>query len=198
MRLVSLRPFDATRALQAAAVLFRRQRTRQLSSSRLLALFYFADRESIAETGRPIVGGQLHSTDRGPLLETVLRLIRGEHSDSPHFARFVARNHYLLELIDDPGNGSLSRYEIAKLHLVAERFDGSDDWEVVEAAIALPESQRGIAENLSEIPLEFIVEAVGRGADLAAIFEDSVADAKAAAFFAPPVVPQPSDDLLAR
>lgn len=188
MSLQLLRTFDATRAMQAAAVLLRRQRARQLSASRLLALLYFADRESIAETGRPIVGGQLRATNRGPVLETMSRLIRGEHVDSPHFAHFIARDNYLLELVEDPGNGSLSRYEIAKLNAVAQRFDAHDDWEVAEASISLPESQGTAAGKSLEVPVEQILQAVGRGHDADSILQDAALDAEAAAFFTSPLV----------
>jgi hypothetical protein len=193
MSLSVLRAFDATRALQAAAVLLRRQRSRQLSVSRLLALLYFADRESVAETGRPIVGGQLRATNRGPLLETMSRLIRGEHVESPSFARFLARDNYLLQLVEDPGNGSLSRYEIAKLNAIAQRFDANDDWEVIEAAMALPELQR--AAGTTEISAEHILEAIGRGHEIATILEEAASDAKAAAFFASPALPSSSSDI---
>lgn len=192
MSLSVLRAFDPTRALQAAAVLLRRQRSRQLSASRLLALLYFADRESVAETGRPIVGGQLRATSRGPLLETMSRLIRGEHVESPSFASFVARENYLLQLVEDPGNSSLSRYEISNLNAIAQRFDVKDDLEVVEAAIALPESQRVASD--SEISAEHVLEAVGRGHETATILDEAASDAKVAAFFATPMVLNSAND----
>lgn len=184
----ALRRFDATRALQAAAVLLRHQRSRELSVSRLLALLYFADRESVAETGRPIVGGQLRATDRGPLLETMSRLIRGEHVESPRFMHFVGRNGYLVQLVEDPGNGSLSRYEIAKLNAICQQFDANDDFEVTEAAIALPESRRAVDASHSAISVMQVLEAVGRGDDIERILQDAAMDAKAAEFFASPVI----------
>lgn len=194
MSFSALRAFDSTRALQATAVLLRRQRSRQLASSRLLALLYFADRECIAETGRPIVGGKLRGTNRGPVLETMSRLIRGEHVESPQFMRYIDRDHYLLELTDDPGNGSLSRYEISKLNDIAQRFEASDDWEVAEAVLALPESRRRAAADSTEITLEHVLEAVGRCGDRARILEDAASDAKTAAFFSPPVVSDSSHE----
>ena len=129
-------------------------------------------------------------------METMSRLIMGEHVESPRFASFVARENYLLQLVDDPGNGSLSRYEIAKLNTIGQRFDVSDDWEVAGAAIALPESQRAASSNLVEISVEQVLEAVGRGHEIAAILEDAAADGKAAAFFASPVDLNSSNDVL--
>jgi hypothetical protein len=45
--------------------------------------------------------------------------------------------------------------------------------------------------------LEHVLQAVGRGGDLARILEDAASDAKAAVFFTSPAVPNSADEILA-
>jgi len=52
-------PFKFDKAVQAAAYLLRREPAHEMSIRRLMALLYCAERESIRQTGRPIIGGRI-------------------------------------------------------------------------------------------------------------------------------------------
>src|SRR5438445_7794460 len=81
-------PFDVNKATQAIGVLHSTERAADVSYYRLLKLLYIADRESLKETGRPIVGGNSVAMDKGPLNSPVYKLIRCEHPDSSHWQQF--------------------------------------------------------------------------------------------------------------
>jgi hypothetical protein len=50
---------DMQKAIEASATLLRLAHGRVMDRKRLLALLFLADRESLKETGRPIIGGKL-------------------------------------------------------------------------------------------------------------------------------------------
>ena len=70
-------PFDTLKIVQAAAVLLKEE-AGQMTRLRLLKLLYIADRESLAETLRPISGDDVVAMDHGPVLSSTYKLIRRE------------------------------------------------------------------------------------------------------------------------
>jgi len=58
-------------------VLLKFEESREMDRVRLLKLLYIADRESIAQTGEPILGTKLVAMKWGPLHSKVLDLING-------------------------------------------------------------------------------------------------------------------------
>lgn len=60
-------PFKPLKAMQAAAVLLNTEQSQQMSYHRLLKLLYIADKKHLKATGRPITGGHMVATDKGPL-----------------------------------------------------------------------------------------------------------------------------------
>lgn len=176
--------FDPEKALQAAAFLLRREPGHRMNCMRLLKILYLAERESLRESGKPITGSRVVAMKRGPVLEDVLGLIRGQHRATPRWAECIRADNYQLEMFNDPGVGKLSKFVTAKLEEVARRHQADDEWDMVEVAQQLPEWRRNDPGDSSrEIPLADILEAVGRGGDFDKIVELAQLGVNAAAFF---------------
>src|SRR5205085_12148203 len=160
--------------MQAIAALLHFHGTREMSYLRLLKLLYIADRESLRETGRPITGDQVVAMKHGPVLTSVYSLVKGEHTAWPVWSENFRKNGYRIELMRDPGNGQLSRYEIGKLRGIAEKYAGNNEWDMVEIVHGFEEWKKNDPGEASKaIPLEDILDAVGRGADKEAIEQDA-------------------------
>jgi uncharacterized phage-associated protein len=176
--------FKFDKALQATAYLLRREPTRQMNYMRLLKVLYTADREGIRRTGRPITGGEVAAMERGPVLSKMLDLIKGTDLRSPDWSKFIERNEYDIRLVQDPGQGRLSRYEIELLEQVAEDHRADDEWAMVEFTHTFQEWRKNDPGKLMKwIPFHDILEAVGRQADEADIEEDAKTDRAFAQLF---------------
>src|SRR5438105_515531 len=102
--------FDLQKTMQAVGVLLDYQRSRRMSYMRLLKLLYIADREALAETGHTITGDQAVAMKRGPVLSRTHDLIRGESSQSGEWEKYIHRDCFEVELLENPGRGDLSRF----------------------------------------------------------------------------------------
>jgi len=159
--------FDYMKAIQAVSVLLRcAGRTATDNYLRVLKLLYIAEREALKETGFFITGDRISAMKNGPVLSHVYDLIMNRDPHNETWNRFVERENYNICLIDDPGKGKLSRYEVKKLQEVWERYRLTDEWELVQETHGYLEWQRNNpGESSKRIPLEDILEAVGRSAD---------------------------------
>ena len=152
---------------------------------RLLKILYIAERECLAESGKPLAGGRILAMERGPVLEEVYRLIRSESYHTPEWAKYIRTDEYELELVDDPGVGKLTTFIVDKLDQIAERHKRDDEWEMVRITHLLQEWRKNDpGKSSKEIPLTDILEAVGRAADVQRIVENDKRDFQMAAFFA--------------
>ena len=172
--------FKFDKALQAAAYLLRRESSREMNYMRLLKVLYLADRESVRLTGWPITGDRIAAMKRGPVLSHVFDLIKGEHLRSPEWTRFILRDQYNVRLVDEPGQSSLSRFEIETIERVAEECRSLDEWDMVQHTHDhCPEWTKNApeeSEKMNWIPLTDLIEAVGRSGDMAEIEADAEAD----------------------
>jgi uncharacterized phage-associated protein len=135
-----------------------------MSYMRLLKLLYVADREALAETGRPITGGPVVAMANGPVLSEVYDLIRGQHREMPQWGAFLRKDRYSLEMTNDPDVGSLSKYEIKKLQEVAQKHAEHDEWEMVLVTHEFPEwIKNNPGQSSKPILLCEILEAIGQG-----------------------------------
>ena len=57
---------------------------------RLLKVLYIAEREILAESSTPLMRSTVVAMERGPVLEDVLHLIRGEHSATDKWAADIS------------------------------------------------------------------------------------------------------------
>lgn len=157
-------PFDTLKVVQAAAVLLRAEGG-CMSRLRLLKLLYIADRESIAETLRPITGDDVVAMDHGPVLSQTYRLIRREPGTDNavwdrHIGQDGARDHVLRS---EPGDGLLSEYEVSKLRAVSAGRRGMTDYQIADETHKYPEWVRNQPPEGSRqnIPLRDVLEALG-------------------------------------
>ncbi|MEX2119930.1 MAG: Panacea domain-containing protein [Pirellulales bacterium] len=166
--------FEAEKTIQAIGVVLRCHALSIASKLRILKLLYIADRESLAETGRPILGSRVVAMDHGPLHSQVLDLINGEHIDEPLFSEHFEKWGHTVRLSKDPGVGQLSRYDIEKLQDVCERYSAKSDWDLTHGIThSFPEWKNNYSEGTSKIiPLEDIIDAVGRSSDKDVILQD--------------------------
>jgi len=150
---------------QAAAVLLKFEESREMDRVRLLKLLYIADRESIAQTGEPILGTKLVAMKWGPLHSKVLDLINGVGAPEEEavWSSYFENENYKVKLECDPGNDELSPFEINLLNEISQKYAFVDDWDLVEATHKFQEYEKNYAdESSSPIPYEDIFRAVGR------------------------------------
>jgi uncharacterized phage-associated protein len=156
-------PFNTMKAVQAAAVLLNRHEGR-MTRLRLVKLLYMADRESIAETLRPVTGDDIVAMDHGPVPTRIYRLICRRDVESPLWDAYITQQGDRdLALTADPGQGKLSRYELAKLAEVADRYRSLKDYKIADITHDFPEWEKNQPPEGSkqDIPLNDILEALG-------------------------------------
>jgi uncharacterized phage-associated protein len=156
-------PFNTMKSIQAVAVLLNWHEGR-LTRLRLVKLLYIADRESIAETLRPVTGDDIVAMDHGPVPTRIYRLICHRDTESPLWDRYIAQQGDRdLVLIADPGQGKLSRYEIGKLGEVADRYRSLKDYKIADITHDFPEWEKNQPPEGSkqDIPLSDILSALG-------------------------------------
>jgi uncharacterized phage-associated protein len=160
--------FNREKAIEAVGVLLRSNRHRRMHFLRLLKLLYIADRESLRDTGRFITGDRPVAMKRGPVLNAVYGMIKGENIGTPTWNKYFRCDGWELCFASrEPSLGELSRYEIEKLTEIARRYEDKDEWGMVEETHKLPEwSRNNPGDSVREIPLSHILEAVGRAGDL--------------------------------
>ena len=165
---------DTRKAVQAIGVLLMQDRSRTLSKMRILKLLYIAERECIGEFGRPLLGAKTVAMPHGPLHSSVLELINGQHIDAAEFTEHFSRFGYQVAADSDPGVSLLSRAEVTKLRDVSDRHAADGDWSLAhDVTHKFKEWLDNYEEGTStDIPIEDIIDAVGRGNDKAAIISD--------------------------
>lgn len=170
--------FKPEKTIEAIGVLLREEKRDRMNYMRLLKLLYFADRESLREVGRPITGDRAVAMERGPVLEEVYDLIRGEHVVLSVWSRFFETENYEIRQVKRPGVSHLSRFEIEKLKEISHRFNDKDEWAMVDEAHKLPEwRSNNPGKSSRPIPLEDILHAIGRSGACKAIIQAAKDDA---------------------
>jgi uncharacterized phage-associated protein len=156
--------FDFGKALQAVGVLLDYEKARRMNYMRLLKLLYVADRELLATTGRPITGDQPYAMKRGPVLNRIYDLIKGEAPLAGEWGRFVHKERFEVELVNDPGRGKLSRAEVVKLQEVSEKYRNLDEWAMVDETHSFVEWKKHFpgGDASAPIPWEDVLRAAGR------------------------------------
>jgi len=167
-------PFDSQKAIQMVGVILRNHRASIASKLRILKILYVADRESIRDTGYPMLGSRVVAMDHGPLHSAALDLINGEHIDEPQFSQHFEKFGYMLQMSKDPGVGRLSRNDIEIIESVCQRYASVGDWDLAHDITHSFDEWKAChsAGTSTTIPLEAIIDAVGRAADRNQIIED--------------------------
>lgn len=158
-------PLKVKKTIQAIGVVFREDNVARMNYMRLLKLLYISDRDSYREIGRPITGGSVIAMSRGPVLEEVYQLIRGQHNEMSLWDDFLRRDRYDLELIRHPDVDELSRFEITKLQAAVREHKDKDEWDLPFFTHNFQEwKKNNPGQSVRAIPLHDILEAVGQSA----------------------------------
>jgi uncharacterized phage-associated protein len=177
--------FNIAKTIQASAVLLKAEPARRMGRLRLLKLLYIADRETLAERARPITGDRPVAMDNGPVLTITYDLIKGQDYLTPEWDKYIGRESRDVVLLNEPGVGDLSRYEIIKLHDVARRFQDHDDWDVAEFTHTFSEwiKNKPSPKSSNPIPIDDILAATGLTDMKDKMAADGAAEALADAVF---------------
>lgn len=174
------------KAIQAVAFLLKQKHvTKTDNYMRLLKLLYIADRESLQEMGRPIIGDRFIALERGPTLSHLLDLAKQRAYDSSEWDKYIELNGFEITLVQDPGNDKLCRYEIDKLKDIWLKRQNDDEWVVAKETEKFREWLKNKPEpgKRNDITLLDVLEAVGRQDWHEAIVEDAQDEANFARRF---------------
>jgi uncharacterized phage-associated protein len=169
--------FNLGKTLQAAGLLLGLDENR-MDRIRLLKLLYIADRELLAEVGRPLTGDTPVAMKYGPVPSKVYDLIKEVPGRTSEWSQFISSTDYSVVLQNDPGKGKLSKREIEKLKEITDRYRGLDDFDLSELTHQFPEWVTHYTTDTSTpIPWEEILRAQGKG-QLAEVIERDEAAAR--------------------
>lgn len=160
--------FNFEKGMQALGLLWRQPGEDRHHYLKLLKLLYVAERESLLETGHPIIGDKTFAMPYGPVLSHICDLVREEDS-RPGWPEHFVRTGYELQMREDPGTELLCQYEIEKLQEVAQRYRKHNRWQLEGITKALPEYQENEPTDLlksREIPVRDILKAGGKEGNL--------------------------------
>ena len=165
--------FEIEKAVQAAGVLLRLHRGRQMSCLRLQNLLYLADRQNLKTVARPILGNVIVARPEGPQHQDIWEILGGGQLEPVTWSHCIQRDGYVVELVEEAGVLDLSAQEIETLGDIARANTARNDWVLVEDARAFPEWKKNFdVKSTGAIPLSDILEAVGwSDEDRAAILE---------------------------
>lgn len=166
--------FSIKKTIQATAIILKAAPDCQLNYMKFLKLLYIADRESIKETGVPITGDSPVAMRHGPVLSKVYDLImKRDVAESDLWEEIIEKNGLTITLLDDPGDEELCQYEIDKLKEVFTRYEDKNQWDMRDITHAFEEWKKNDPGHSSQpIPLEHIIDAVGRSDDMDDILQD--------------------------
>lgn len=157
--------YDDEKAADAAFFLLRAAGG-SMEQITLLALLYLADRRTFLETGYPITGAKMVSSDNGPVLSEVLaHLSWGEPTESAWSRRISAPIDFRVSAREYSGELShLSEYDEDILGQEFAQYGGCEPWDLVRFMRTLPEWRD---PDGAAIPIDarVILTAAGRSDD---------------------------------
>lgn len=160
--------FNIDRAIEATAYLLQKAGG-AMSYLKLLKLLYIAERTSMGQRGRPVVGDQYYSMQHGPVLSHVMNLVRGipiagldpERWDAA-FETTVDPD-YEIELVSEVQPQDLSRGDLRILEEVWTDFGKIEKWDIRDLTHDFPEYE--FTRSSIPIYVEEILEALGKTPD---------------------------------
>ena len=178
--------FDLKKTVQAIGVLMRADGVGQMSCMRLLKLLYFADREGLKHTGRPITGDLVYAMKDGPVLSRTYSLMKQTHAPDADWDDALETVGYDLRMVSLLGVEKLSPFEVELLQDLAKEHRHRSQWELRDyahehfAEFRKHDPRRHGKSKRERIPVEDIIRSVGRQADITSIARDAEADEVAA------------------
>lgn len=167
--------FNAEKTIQAVGLLLDLEGS-PISRMRLLKLLYIADRELLAESGRPLTGDAAVAMKFGPVLSRVYDLIKGIASDADSWEEHFENLGYRVKLKKKPEKGVLTKRETEKLIEITNRYRDVTDDELSDLTHKFEEWNLNFQKGTSTpIPWREILSNQGRD-DLIPIIEQDEAD----------------------
>ena len=130
--------FDGQKSAQAAAYLLKLA-DGEMHHIHLMKLLYLADRQSLIETGYPITGARMVSTDNGPALSEVYSSLAGDPAESAWNELIADKAEHRVGLRHEPDWQKLSKYEMALFDRVFTRWGRWSHFDLVKYTSGLPE-----------------------------------------------------------
>ncbi len=134
--------FDPMKAIQAVAFLLNVSQMKMCNYLKVLKLLYCANRDSLKETGCPVLGCQILAMKHGPVLLGVYSMMKdqGRYADiwRQYFSRAEVGEHILVQ-IGEPGDNKLSPYEKTLLTKVYKAHAWRNEWSMVDWTHVFPE-----------------------------------------------------------
>ena len=129
--------FNIKKTTQAAAYLLSLSNGR-MPYLKLLKLLYLADRKSLQVSEHSITGDQYFSMTKGPVLSATYNLIKSKGVEN-YWNNYIQTKPHDVYMVNKPGKGELSPYDIEILDQINCEFGGWDRWQLVEYTHKLPE-----------------------------------------------------------
>lgn len=137
----------------------------KMSYMQLIKMLYLADRDALITLNRPITGDEYYAMKYGPVLSTVLNLVRfGDELFPPHehWSSVIEKSgKYDVRLKQDVQFHHLSEAELKILNKVVHKFRDMDKWELVEYCHKHIKEWREPGNSAFPITHEQILRAVG-------------------------------------
>lgn len=165
--------FNEEKATAAAAVLLKPS-GRRMSYFKLIKLLYLAERRSLQRYGRPICGDDYVAMNHGPVMSIIYNLIKEEPGGQEFWLQHIRRQGYDVELVRDPGEGSLSEAETQILHEVFREYGHRDQWDIRDLTHAFPEWKDPKGSSTKISPEKILREGLSKSDDeIAAIAQET-------------------------
>ncbi len=129
--------FSELKVTQIAAYLLKLNNGRE-NYTKLIKLFYLAERKAILEWGFPITFDDLLSLPNGPVVSRILDLIRNENIGNT-WNQFIKKDEYDVVLVKDPNDDELSIAEKELLEQIYNEYKYKDYSEMINVTHDLPE-----------------------------------------------------------
>jgi uncharacterized phage-associated protein len=168
-------PFNERKAAQAAAYLLKRHKGK-INYMVLIKLLYLADRRALILRGLPVTGDRIVSMSKGPVLSGILDLINwGSANERSDWLEYVStpEGYDVCLRKPDPETDELSRYELALLDEIDERFGSWDKWTLVKYTHRLPEWRDPNGSSFPIDPSEILRAENRPEEDISRISEDA-------------------------
>ena len=153
--------FNQRKAIQAAALLLQLHGG-NMRRLRLIKLLYLAERESLKQFGKPIIGDDYVSMPHGPVLSKVLNLAKEDQKriDGSLWQKYIRKSgENSVKLVLEPKYSKLSPAEVKTLKQVHHTHRNRTRWEIRDMT-HLFEEWENPGESSIPIEVESILKAV--------------------------------------
>ena len=149
-----------------AAVFLLRLNDGTMNAVKLLKLLYLADRQAFVESGYPITGAKMVSTDQGPALGEISSCLAwGDAAETPWSQAITPAADFTVGLRQPGGElVSLSDFDEEVLGQSFEKYRTWDQWALVRFTQSLPEWKDPDGSSLP-IDVRIILEEAGKSSD---------------------------------